>query len=35
MLVIGGRYIDLELGTLYAVPGTRVFVVEMTSGFIQ
>ena len=30
MLVIGGGYIGLELGTVYAALGTRVSVVEMT-----
>ena len=30
MLVIGGGYIGLELGTVYATLGTRVSVVEMT-----
>ncbi len=30
MLVIGGGYIGLELGTVYATLGTKVSVVEMT-----
>ncbi len=34
MLVVGGGYIGLELGIVYAVLGTRVSVVEMTSGLI-
>ena len=34
MLVIGGGYIGLELGTVYAALGTRVSVVEMTPGLI-
>ena len=34
MLVIGGGYIGLELGTAYAALGTRVTVVEMTEGLI-
>jgi len=34
MLVIGGGYIGLELGTVYAALGTRVSVVEMTSGLM-
>jgi dihydrolipoamide dehydrogenase len=34
MLVIGGGYIGLELGTVYAALGTRVSVVEMTAGLI-
>lgn len=34
MLVIGGGYIGLELGTVYAALGTRVTVVEMTSGLM-
>ncbi|MCK5392270.1 MAG: dihydrolipoyl dehydrogenase, partial [Deltaproteobacteria bacterium] len=31
MLVVGGGYIGLELGTVYAALGTKVSVVEMTS----
>jgi dihydrolipoyl dehydrogenase len=34
MLVIGGGYIGLEIGTVYAAFGTRVSVVEMTSGLM-
>jgi dihydrolipoamide dehydrogenase len=34
MLVIGGGYIGLELGTVYATLGTSVSVVEMTSGLL-
>ena len=34
MLVIGGGYIGLELGTVYATLGTRVSVVEMTGGLL-
>src|SRR5258705_4143511 len=32
LLVIGGGYIGLELGTVYATLGSRVSVVEMTGG---
>ena len=34
LLVIGGGYIGLELGTVYAALGTQVTVVEMTSGLL-
>ncbi|MBD3219458.1 MAG: dihydrolipoyl dehydrogenase [candidate division Zixibacteria bacterium] len=34
MLVIGGGYIGLELGTVYAALGTKVSVVEMTPGLL-
>lgn len=34
MLVVGGGYIGLELGTVYASLGTKVSVVEMTSGLL-
>jgi dihydrolipoamide dehydrogenase len=34
LLVVGGGYIGLELGTVYAVLGTRVTVVEMTAGLL-
>ena len=34
MLVIGGGYIGLELGSVYAALGTRVSVVEMTPGVL-
>src|SRR5688500_6495669 len=34
LLVIGGGYIGLELGTVYATLGSKVPVVEMTSGLL-
>ncbi|MGE3273689.1 MAG: dihydrolipoyl dehydrogenase [Vicinamibacterales bacterium] len=34
MLVVGGGYIGLELGSVYAALGTRVSVVEMTPGLL-
>jgi dihydrolipoamide dehydrogenase len=34
LLVVGGGYIGLELGSVYAALGTRVTVVEMTSGLL-
>ena len=34
LLVIGGGYIGLELGTVYAALGSGVTVVEMTSGLL-
>jgi dihydrolipoamide dehydrogenase len=34
MLVIGGGYIGLELGSVYATLGTQVSVVEMMSGLL-
>ncbi len=34
MLVVGGGYIGLELGSVYASLGARVSVVEMTSGLL-
>jgi dihydrolipoamide dehydrogenase len=34
MLVVGGGYIGLELGSVYAALGTRVTVVEMTGGLL-
>jgi dihydrolipoamide dehydrogenase len=34
LLVVGGGYIGLELGTVYAVLGSAVTVVEMTSGIL-
>ena len=34
LLVIGGGYIGLEMGSVYAALGTRVSVVEMTSGLL-
>ena len=34
MLVVGGGYIGLELGTVYASLGTKVSVVEMTDGLM-
>jgi dihydrolipoamide dehydrogenase len=34
LLVIGGGYIGLELGTVYAALGSKVAVVEMTAGLL-
>ena len=34
LLVVGGGYIGLELGSVYATLGTAVSVVEMTSGLL-
>jgi dihydrolipoamide dehydrogenase len=34
LLVIGGGYIGLELGTVYATLGSKVSVVEMTAGLL-
>jgi dihydrolipoamide dehydrogenase len=34
LLVVGGGYIGLELGSVYAALGTRVSVVEMTDGLL-
>ncbi|MDP2054274.1 MAG: dihydrolipoyl dehydrogenase [Acidobacteriota bacterium] len=34
MLVVGGGYIGLELGSVYAALGTKVSVVEMTPGLL-
>jgi dihydrolipoyl dehydrogenase len=34
LLVIGGGYIGLELGTVYAALGTGVSLIEMTSGLL-
>ncbi len=34
MLVIGGGYIGLEIGTVYAAMGTRITVVEFTDGLL-
>jgi len=34
LLVVGGGYIGLELGTVYAALGTSVTVVEMTDGLL-
>src|SRR5918992_3723794 len=34
LLVVGGGYIGLELGSVYAAAGTRVTVVEMTPGLL-
>jgi dihydrolipoamide dehydrogenase len=34
MLVIGGGYIGLELGSVYAALGTKVTIVEMTPGLL-
>jgi len=35
MLVIGGGYIGLELGTVYATLGTKITVVEMLPGILS
>lgn len=35
LLIIGGGYIGLEMGTVYAALGSRVTVVEMTDGLLQ
>ncbi|RMG41328.1 MAG: dihydrolipoyl dehydrogenase [Planctomycetota bacterium] len=34
LLVVGGGYIGLEMGSVYAALGSRVTVVEMTSGLL-
>src|SRR5258706_9227875 len=34
LLVVGGGYIGLELGTVYATLGSKVTVVEMTAGLL-
>lgn len=34
MLIVGGGYIGLEIGTIYASLGTKVSVVEMTTGLM-
>ncbi|MCH2113492.1 MAG: dihydrolipoyl dehydrogenase [Pirellulales bacterium] len=34
LLVVGGGYIGLEMGTVYAALGTQVSVVELTSGLL-
>ena len=34
LLVVGGGYIGLEFGTVYAALGTKVSVVEMTAGLL-
>src|SRR5690606_10018197 len=34
LLVVGGGYIGLELGTVYAALGSRVTVVELTDGLL-
>jgi len=34
MLIVGGGYIGLELGTVYAALGSRVSVVELTDGLL-
>ena len=34
MLVIGGGYIGLEIGSVYAALGTKVVVVEFTDGLL-
>src|SRR5687767_13663697 len=35
LLVVGGGYIGLELGSVYAALGSKVTVVEMTDGLLQ
>ncbi len=35
LLVIGGGYIGLEMGTVYAALGSQITVVEMTEGLLQ
>jgi dihydrolipoamide dehydrogenase len=35
LLVIGGGYIGLEMGTVYTALGSKVTVVEMTDGLLQ
>lgn len=35
MLVVGGGYIGLEMGTVYAHLGSKVSVVELTDGLLQ
>jgi dihydrolipoamide dehydrogenase len=35
LLVIGGGYIGLEMGTVYAALGSKLTVVEMTDGLLQ
>src|SRR5207237_5544899 len=34
MLVVGGGYIGLEMGTVYAELGSKVTVVELTDGLL-
>src|SRR5947199_2658110 len=34
LLVVGGGYIGLELGTVYAALGSKVTVIEMTDGLL-
>jgi len=34
LLIVGGGYIGLEMGTVYAVLGSRVTVVELTDGLL-
>ena len=34
LLVVGGGYIGLELGSVYAALGSKVTVVEMTDGLL-
>ncbi len=34
LLVVGGGYIGLELGSVYAALGSKVTVVEMTPGLL-
>ena len=34
LVVVGGGYIGLELGTVYAILGSAVTIVEMTPGLL-
>ncbi|MBY0546246.1 MAG: dihydrolipoyl dehydrogenase [Candidatus Obscuribacterales bacterium] len=34
LLIVGGGYIGLEMGTVYAALGSQVYVVEMTDGLL-
>src|SRR5205085_8175423 len=34
LLIVGGGYIGLEVGTVYAALGSRVTVVELTGGLL-
>ena len=34
MLIVGGGYIGLEIGTIYAAMGTKIVVVEFTDGLL-
>jgi dihydrolipoamide dehydrogenase len=35
LLVVGGGYVGVEMGSVYAILGSRVTLVEMTDGFMQ